>query len=211
MLENIWKRFIGYRSDRFRDFPGHQPGEEVKLIAVCHWMVLAPFLGYFSLGLAGMLYLNFGSSFLSTLNPMTELIVNVTGYGILTHLLFLKLYNYLLRFVMVTDIRLIDNRHSIYFKREKEIIPLSNIQDIRYIQKGLLPRIFKYGDLIVLGSSSDVRYEFHFVPQVAKVHHLLGDVHQNIMEDSRFRSPSRFVDSEIIETPELSAPQQVNS
>lgn len=147
-------------------------------MTVHHWMLLVPFFFEIFALAALLLILNFWSDFFTELSPELRFAINTTAIALLIHLFCFRMYNYFLKVMLITNYRLIDIEHSVFLRREREVISMSNIQDFRYCQNGLLPRIFKYGDLIVLGSSSDVKYTFHYVPKVNKVHHLMGEIHQ---------------------------------
>lgn len=175
---------FGFVANRSKSFPGQQPGEEVEHMAVFHWMTLVPFFFYISLILAFLIGLNFFSDFFTELSSFARFFVNTVTIAIVIQLVCFRLYNYFLKVMIITNHRLIDIRHSVFLKREREVIPMFNIQDLRYQQNGIFPRIFNYGDLIVLGSSSDVKYQFHYVIKVNKIHHLLGEIRQKLMREN---------------------------
>lgn len=186
----FWEKFLGFDPNRKRSFPGEQPGEQVLYLGVFHWITLVPFLWKFAVVIGALLLFNAVGLF-DGLSPLAHFFINSTVVVLLIHALSFRLYNYFLKVMLITDYRLIDIRHSVFLRREREVIPLSNIQDIRYQQNGILPRIFNFGDLIVLGSSSDVKYMFHCVPKVNRIHHLLGEVHQRALRDTPRRIVNR--------------------
>src|SRR5690606_41828261 len=62
-------------------------------------------------------------------------------------------------------------------------------RSLRYQQSGIFQRIFHYGTLMILGSSTDLKYVFRYVPRVNKFHHILAEVHQKrLREQSSFPS-----------------------
>lgn len=182
----FWEHFLGFDPNRQNLFPGQQPGEEVEHMTVFHWMCLMPFLLQLigaSLLLVG---LNVFRDFFGGIPPSDLFYINTVGITLIIHLLCLRLYNYFLKVMLVTNYRLIDIRHSVFLKRQREVISMVNIQDFRYEQKGILPRIFRYGTLVVLGTSTDVKYIFRYVPHVDKMHHLLGEIHQQALRNPEF-------------------------
>lgn len=171
-------------SQRKRDFPGHQPGEQVELITVFHWMSLVPFflqVGIVFTLLMGFLMSDFYSEFFET----PKIYFVTVSIGILLNAVCFRFYNYFLKVILVTNFRVIDVRHSVFLKREREAIPMSNIQDFRYQQTGFFQRIFNYGTLMILGSSTDLKYVFRYVPKVNKMHHILGEVHQKALRNQQ--------------------------
>ncbi|MDF2378921.1 MAG: PH domain-containing protein [Candidatus Gracilibacteria bacterium] len=178
----FWKYILGFDPNRMRLFPGQQPGEEIELMTVRHWIILIPFFGQLIVLSLGLLWLNYG--LLSAQLP-EELFfyTNVIAVSTLVHAFFMKMFNHYLRVIIITNYRVIDIRNTIFFYRERESIPMSNIQDFRVKQHGLLPRIFKYGELYVIGANSEIQYHLKCIPNVNMVHHLLSGLHQiNLMQ-----------------------------
>ena len=178
----FWSQFLGFDPNRKRAFPGQQPGEEVVYMGVFHWITLVPFFLKVSVLVGILVGINVYGNFFEG-SQMLRFYVNTTALTILIHLVGFRMYNYFLKVMLVTNHRMIDIRHTVVLVREREVIPLSNIQDFRYRQNGIIPRIFGYGDLLVLGSSSDVKYSFHYVPKVNRLHHLLGEIHRRAIEE----------------------------
>lgn len=176
----FWEKLIGFDLNRKRAFPGEQEGEEVVYMGVFHWMVLMPFVLKIGLAIALLVGVNVFDLF-GEVETSVRFLFNTTLVTVLIHIVCFRMYNYFLKVMMITNYRLIEIRHSVFLKREREVIPMGNIQDIRYQQTGIFQRLFKYGDLIVLGSSSDVKYQFHYVPKVNKIHHILGEIHQKAL------------------------------
>jgi membrane protein YdbS with pleckstrin-like domain len=180
---SFWEKFLGFNPNRERSFPGEQEGEKVIYMGVFHWIHLMPFFLKLS-GVIGALILVNSFGLMDDFTTQTRFFLNSSAAVILLHVTCFRLYNYFLKVMLITNYRLIDIRHTVFLKREREVIPMSNIQDIRYQQNGILSRIFNYGDLIVLGSSSDVKYQFHYVPKANKLHHLLGEIHRKALRES---------------------------
>lgn len=179
-MKKFWEKFLGFDPNSEKTFPGQQPGEEVELMTVFHWMSLVPFFLQLSL-LAILFVVLYLSEFFNSLSPVVQMSITTLGAALLVHLVCFRLYNYFLKVILITNFRVIDIRHSVFLKREREAIPMFNIQDFRYQQNGILPRLFNYGTLVILGSSTDVKYVFHYLPKVNRIHHVLGEIHQKIL------------------------------
>lgn len=176
-MKSFWHKFLGFDPSRKQDFPGQQPGEEVELLSVFHGIRLVPFFIYMIILVAVII----GINFFTNITPATSLFINTIAAAVIIHIFCMRMYNYFLKVIIVTNRRLIYIQHSTLLTRERETIPLTNIQDFRFRQNGILPRLLGYGDLIILGSSSEVKYKFNYVPKVNKVHHIIGEVHQKMM------------------------------
>lgn len=174
----FWELFLGFDPNRENTFPGQQVGEEVELMTVFHWIKLVPFFLEVAVLLTGLFVLNFYSDFFVNVTPFTKLVINSIALALVIHMFCFRLYNYFLKVIIITNYRLIDIRHSVFLRREQEDIAMTNVQDCHFQQRGIFPRIFKYGDLIIMGTSSDIKYTFHSVPRVAKIHNLINEIQQ---------------------------------
>ena len=86
--------------------------------------------------------------------------------GILTfHMFFLRLLNFYLNIVIITNYRIIDLRKSLFIHDDKEIIDLHEIQDTKKIQKGILANFLNYGDIIVVIPSLTTSMHLHYIPK----------------------------------------------
>ena len=173
---------LGFDPDRERSFPGQQPGEEVVLMTVFHWMKLVPFFFYLCLFVAAFVIFYYALGLSEDLSPINKLYLTTIFIAVIINVVCFRLYNYFLKIILVTNYRLIEINHSVFLRREREVIPIINIQDLRFRQKGILPRIFKYGDLIVYGASTDIKYEFKYIISVNKIHHLLNEIRLKAVE-----------------------------
>lgn len=174
----FWELFLGFDPNRENTFPGQQAGEEVELMTVFHWIKLVPFFVEIFVLLTGLVLLNFYSDFFVSVEVVTKLYINSIALALIVHMFCFRLYNYFLKVIIITNYRLIDIRHSVFLRREQEDIAMTNVQDCHFQQRGIFPRIFKYGDLVIMGTSSDIKYTFHSVPRVAKIHNLINEIQQ---------------------------------
>ncbi len=74
----------------------------------------------------------------------------------LQHVFFLKLINYHLALIVVTNYRLIDMQKSLFMQDDKEIIDLHEIQDTKKVQSGIWSNLLNYGDVLLTVSSSSL-------------------------------------------------------
>jgi hypothetical protein len=169
---------LGLDEEKKFGFPGQQEGEEVEIMTSSHWIVLLPFLT-FSIVALGLLLL-FDLYFASSLGvPILYLYMgHVVIFTAYIHIFALRLFNFFLNPLIVTNYRVIEVKHTVFLQRERDSIDLRNVQDISFCQSGIWPRIFNYGDLKVFGSSVDVEYHFHHIPNVEKFHSTLGHIHR---------------------------------
>lgn len=169
-----------------RLFPGQQPGEEIELMTVRHWIVLVPFFFQVTVAVAGLMWMNISLG--PNLRGEISFYTNCVFVSTIVHVIFMKLYNHYLRVIIITNYRVIDIRNTIFFHRERESIPMANIQDFRVKQDGIFPRIFKYGELSIIGANSEIQYSLKSIPHVNMVQHLLSGLHQiNLMQQRGYQ------------------------
>lgn len=176
----FWQSFLGFDPNRQASFPGQQEGEEVELMTVLHSMCLIPLIFQILLALIliAFLWLN---GFSELFSKYQQLALGSILLSLLFHIICFRLYNYFLKVLIITNYRIIDIRHTVFLHRERDVLPMNFVHDFRYFQDGILSRIFHYGTLEILGSSSEVKFRLHHIPHVNKIHHLLGEIHQHFL------------------------------
>jgi len=90
--------------------------------------------------------------------------IGFVGSTAYIHYFFLKLLNHFVRVGIITDIRLIDHKKTLYFTDTLETTDLNNIQDMEQCSEGLLPNILSYGDLKIYLTASSTIKTFSKVP-----------------------------------------------
>lgn len=80
--------------------------------------------------------------------------------------------------LVLTDRRVIDIERRAFFDRVISETPYAHIDDVTYRVKGIVPTMFRYGDLRVhvAGSAADI--EFCRVARPSRVHDLLNDLRE---------------------------------
>ncbi|OGL95708.1 hypothetical protein A2348_03715 [Candidatus Uhrbacteria bacterium RIFOXYB12_FULL_58_10] len=89
--------------------------------------------------------------------------------------------------LILTDRRVIDVERRAFFDRVISETSYAHVDDVTYRVKGIIPTLFRYGDLRVhvAGSAADI--EFRRVARPSRVHDLLND----LRETSPTQSPDR--------------------
>ena len=171
-------QFLGFQGPRNDRFPGQQAGEEVELLSTQHWVVMLPFFFVLSLLIALLAFSNIYFFSHLYISQLTLLAINSLAVSLLIHSLALRLFNYFLNVLIITNYRIIDIRHTVYLKRERDTIDLGNIQDIHFRRSGVWPRLLNYGYLELYGASTDVEYRISYVPDVEKIHSIICHIHR---------------------------------
>ncbi len=83
---------------------------------------------------------------------------------------------------VVTDRRLIDIDQHGFFDRTISELFYSGIDDVSYRKKGLLATIFGYGFVLIRTTGSAADIEVRRVKQPAKLHDLINDLREAVLE-----------------------------
>lgn len=141
-------------------FRGQMPDEEVIEFFRRHWLVLIPELLPFLLYMTGLIVFvsSIGRFRFPTLNePFFQLLVLLAliGTAFFIHRFFLKMIEYFLVKVIITNFRVIEVRKSLFLTDDKHTIVMKRIQDIQKKQKGIVKNLIKVGELVIIISFAD--------------------------------------------------------
>lgn len=155
-------------------FKGQQTNETYICFFRHHWISLVREFLYFSVFIFLILMC------LIEIEPIKEIIrgnremklLFFTGFLMATicmHRFFIKLFNYFINTAILTDMRIIDHKKTVFFIDNIDSIDMAQIQNIEKIEEGILSSIFGYGDIKIYLTASSVVKIFHEVPN-AKFH-----------------------------------------
>lgn len=149
-------------------FKGQYANEHVIAFFRSHWITLLPDI-VFNFFFVAVLAVVFGSffspilAFFATPVGQTVMVVTVFLISFFIHNFYIKLINYFLNTVIITNFRIVENQKIVFMKDLQISIDMKMIQDIEKEQNGILKNILNFGELIIMMSSSDTRV-FKFVP-----------------------------------------------
>lgn len=171
-----------------KQFPGQQRGENIETVTPLHWVTMMPYL-FVLLGITGIVsvlnYLWF--RFYGSQDSLWIVIfIDSTIALILLHLFFVRLMNYFLRVILVTNYRLLDLNSSTVLRREKKTVDFATIQDIEYSQKGLIQRFLNYGTISIHNAAGEKHFTFHFIPRPSKFYNRLNHIYRK----AQFKRPA---------------------
>lgn len=153
-----------------RNFKGQQKNEVVQCFTRRHWIVLAP---YFLAAL--IMAIIIPSYILFVDHPSLRSFFDITMYRVLAfaavllvthflHYFFLRLFNYYLQIVVITNSRVIHLNQTLYFQRERDSIDLPEIQDIVIQRRGILKTLLNYGEITITLSSAHATKTLTHIP-----------------------------------------------
>lgn len=101
----------------------------------------------------------------------------VTGYWLLCFI------SWFYNISMVTNNEVVDIDYTGVFHKSIATTNLREIQDVEYIQKGLLQTFFNYGDVFIQTAGSRPNLEFLRIPHPAKVSDIIMDEKRKVEEN----------------------------
>lgn len=87
----------------------------------------------------------------------------ISGY---LHYFFLSMFNYFLSIKIVTNLRIVEFKRTVFFKNIVDSIDIHRIVDIHYKQDGVLSTLLNYGTLELTLVSSDHPKMLTYIPNV---------------------------------------------
>lgn len=167
-------------------FRGQMEDEKVIEFFRRHWLVLLPDFLPFLLYMTGLIvFMASISRFrLPSLNePFFQLLVVLAliGTALLIHRFFLKMIEFFLRTVIITNFRVVEVKKSLFLHDDKHSIVMKRIQDIQKQQKGIVKSLIGVGELVIIISFSDPRV-LRNVPSPDYHYRLLNQVRTTLSE-----------------------------
>jgi len=156
-----------------RPFIGQKPDEKVILFVRKYWI---SFLGFVGLTLGMTLVLVVFLIILAFLSPdffiafRSHLILISSAYFLFVLAFFLVGWiDYYFDVVIVTDRRIIDIHQRGLFSREIDELDILHVEDVSARTKGILPTIFRYGNVYVQTAGAARNFLFESVPYPQKM------------------------------------------
>lgn len=148
-------------------FRGQIETEKIILFSRKHWLAIFPeiVLFFFFLGMFTLILYAFAH--FSPTGPLPLLfqvivVFLIIAIGLLIHHFFLRLIDYFLNVVVITDHRIVDIRKTLLLHDTKESIYFGEIQDVAFTQEGFLKNVLKFGELyITLGGGKEIKVFTH--------------------------------------------------
>lgn len=155
-------------------FKGQQMYEEFICFFRHHWITLIREFVYFAIFTAVIIFIiSYINVLISVAQKTPELqVFFVMGFllgTIYIHRFFIRLFNHFVNIGIITDMRIIDHKKTLFFKDTTDAIDMTNIQNIEQKGEGLLPNLLGYGDINIYLSASSTVKVFRGVPN-AKFH-----------------------------------------
>ena len=171
------------------NFKGKKPDEEVVLLLRRHWLVFVfKFLPFLVLILALVTVNEFGTKFANSLG--LDIVVFYFIESFLAIFLWLAAFitwvNFYLDIWIVTDNRIINIEQKALFSRYISELKHNKIQDVTSEVKGLIPTLFRYGDIFIQTAGNKERFIFKQIPHPNQTRNLIMQLQKRaILEEKR--------------------------
>lgn len=184
-------------------FKGQQKNEEFECYFVHHWIALVKDFLYFGIFLIIVACAIAGIDTIQGVVSGDRGIKLLFFVGFLTatiffHRFFLRLLNYFVNTGIITSLRVIDHKKSLYFVDNMDSIDMAQIQNVEKISEGILPNLLNYGDIKVFLTASDATKTFYGVPNAK---HIFRRINRAREERQRVLRGARKIETIQRETP----------
>ncbi len=165
-------------NNKNRHFRGQMEDEEIMTFTRKHWAVLLPHVIPFVIFICGV---SVGVLLLTTYKDIITLpslqdslfqlliLIAIGGSAYVIHRFFLHLINYFSNVVIITNLRIVEIKKTLFLRDTKESLDIKKIQDVQFRQEGLIKNLLKFGDLLITLGNSEVKTiliipnpDFHF-------------------------------------------------
>ncbi len=160
--------------NRDKYFKGQQDHEDIIFFMRNHWVTILKDIIFFLLFIAIIIFTvsNMGTiQEMIRYNPAMKLLFLTLFLGgtIFMHRFFVHLMNFFVNVAILTNIRFIDHKKTLFFKDSMDAIDMGKIQNVERVGEGFWPNVLGYGHIkIFLTASAGVK-TFLRVPN-AKFH-----------------------------------------
>ena len=169
--------------DKF--FKGQQANEEFICFFRHHWIDLIKDFAIF------LIFLIIVTTTITHIEKIQEILRGnrelklffFTGYLLGTvymHHFFIKMINYFVNVGVITNLRVIDHKKTIYFMDSADSVDLAQVQNIERIVEGILPSLLGFGDIRVFLNASDAVVTFRRVPNVKFHYRCIARAKENV-------------------------------
>ncbi|HEC20896.1 MAG TPA: hypothetical protein ENI70_00075 [Candidatus Peregrinibacteria bacterium] len=187
---NFLGRYLDFRN---KGFPGQQEGEVVELHTTLHWVVLLPmFIGVLVvIAILILVNLYLLSGYQDSPSLFLVAVFNSTVIILIAHFFFIRLLNYFLRIILITNYRIIDIKSTVFLRRERTMVDFGNIQDIKMSQVGVVARLLNFGQIAVISASGQNVLKFDYVPKTLKFYNIINHIYRK-KESSQEKKDRNF-------------------
>lgn len=130
---------------------------------ICLLLIVLPLM-------LGVFFINLNPEILSGPVSYPVLILGASAYFLFTwFFIFFNFIDYYLDIWIITNERIIDVQQHGFFSRVIAEHRLDRIQDVTSEVHGILPTVFKYGEVYVQTAGAKQRFKFHQVPKPEEI------------------------------------------
>jgi len=165
---------------------------EEQVVAIVHQSLMP------QAGRVAVLVLNFLLPFFFMFPLWRSGIIGVAIFlawlGVAVYLLVRLFFRFANTVLVITDRRVVDVDQKAIFDRVVSEAPFAQIDEVTYRIQGVAPTIFRYGQVNLSLSGNAANIEFTRVKYPARVHGLIQDLRQVIVDETRDRRENKIRD-----------------
>ncbi|MDP4007791.1 MAG: hypothetical protein Q8P68_01215 [Candidatus Peregrinibacteria bacterium] len=194
IFEDMTPPEIAVEDNTDRHFPGQNKNEELLLYTRLHPIILLPHLMGFVASLIVFPMIVYALESMeveegSILTSAIFLFLFIT-YAYYFHKFFLKIFNYYLSVIILTNFRIIQLKKSVFLYNSKDTIDLHKIQDLRKDQNGLLSTLFDYGTVTIEVSAIHETKQLKYIPRPEQCFQVLNKAKRKYIDKRREKKVS---------------------
>ena len=164
-------------------FPGQHPDEQFLFFFRKHWVELLYPLGRFFIEqFLVFLFVFFmifkGASLVHTPGGIIAVIVAIGALALSVITFWVRVFNYFLRMVIVTDYRIIDVKQKLFVTDDEDVIDLREIQDLKGEIHGLFNNIIGCGMMTFVLTASSMTKVLHNVSRTREMVKRMSEVRE---------------------------------
>lgn len=187
---------MGHENDQYKDykFPGQKPGEHIQLLVRKHWIIdvkIGAF--FFTLAMVPVIISILAHYFFGEFAFNDPILF--TTLGILIYLQCMLLVTYVkwlneeLDLIIVTNERVVSHEQVDLFHRQISETNISQVQDVKGVERGLLGNVFHYGELTVQTAAKDITFNINHVNRPYDSARIILDLRADYIDKEKFEAP----------------------
>jgi len=153
-----------------RNFKGQQPQEVVLCFCRKHWIVIFYYMLSFIVTTALIIFIfsiTTAPGVRASTSPRVLQVValfSIIFYTWHFHYVFVKIFNYFLRTLIITNMRVVDLDKTLFFRHNLDSTDLHEMKDVTMSQEGILKTILNYGEITVIRGNELVLKTHYCIP-----------------------------------------------
>lgn len=184
---------MGHEKDQYKDykFPGQKPGEQIRLLVRKHWIIdVRIFAIFFVLAVAPITIIIIIPFLLGNVEFNDAFLLS--ALGVLVYMLLMLLVTYVkwlneeLDLIIVTNERVVSHDQINLFHRQISETNISQVQDVKGVEHGLLGHLLDYGKLSIQTAAKDIVFCIDHIDKPYDCARVILDLRDKYIDKEKF-------------------------